>query len=68
MDKVNNKISEWFMAVVNFVFRMNMMILLLFLMGIAIILFTIYSISLVAFGFSLGVVLIGLSLLLLNAS
>ncbi|MCD2137178.1 hypothetical protein [Salinicoccus halitifaciens] len=67
MEKFNNKILEVLQAVVGFVFSLDTFITLLFLLGMGVILYTIYSISLTAFGFSLGIVLIAVALLLYQA-
>lgn len=51
-------------AVFKFLFSADVLITLLFLIGLTVVLYTIYSLSFVAFSFVLGAVLIAASLLL----
>ena len=68
MKFLNNKILEFFYKVLSFIFSIDTLITLLFLSGIAIVLYTVYGISIVAFGFSLGAALIIISFILLSAN
>lgn len=55
-------------AVFKFIFSKDVFITLLFILGLSIVLYTVYSLSLVAFGFTLGFILIAASLLIYYAS
>lgn len=64
MKETNNKIYEVFLAVIKFLFSVDTLVTVLFLSAIAVLLVTVYSINLVAFGFTLSIVLFALSILL----
>lgn len=50
------------------IFSKDVLISLLFISGLSIVLYTVYTLSLVAFGFTLGFVLIAASLLIYTAN
>lgn len=64
MEKTFNNLIKIIGVVFGFLFNMDTFITLLFLLGVSIILFTIYNISLIAFGFVLGFALVAAALLL----
>lgn len=64
MKDLLNKIQGSFKAVFSFLFTLEILIILLFLCGLAVILYTVYMLNIIAFGFTLGVVMIGLAFML----
>ena len=63
-----DKLVMIILAVLKFIFSRDTLITLLFILGLSIVLYTIHSLSLIAFGFTLGFVLIAASLLIYVAS
>lgn len=64
MKDLLNKTQGSFKAVFSFLFTLETLIILLFLCGLAVILYTVYMLSIIAFGFALGVVMIAIAFML----
>ena len=64
MKDTLNKIQGSFKAVFSFLFTLEMLIILLFLCGLGVILYTVYMLNIIAFGFTLGAVMIAIAFML----
>lgn len=64
MNKFFNNLIAILAVVIKFLFSSETIVTILFLAGIVVVLYTVFSISTIVFGFTLGAVLIGLALLI----
>lgn len=64
MNKFFNNLITVLAVVIKFLFSSETIVTILFLAGIVVVLYTVFSISTILFGFALGGVLIGLALLI----
>lgn len=64
MKDTSKKINEVLLAVIKFLFSVETLVTVLFLASMIVLLITVYSINIIAFGFTLSAILLGVALLL----